>query len=311
MEKKNNIEKVLEGIRVKNLSQAEKVQLWYEVSSTLEKPAYYQFSLLDILTKKPMLIPIAIFAALFLGAGATVAASDGARPGDLLFGIDRTVEDIRLKLADDDKRNDLRVIFSEERIKEIEDIVNNENSDDRDARVALGIETATSFIGNASSQIALSADQEKIDRIQALVDQLNNELGDLSSGIQIDLRNSNTITSSSNIEAEADVFTNQTVIVVEINDNKTVLTSSSKTREGVISGIVEAFPSLSRTEVDAILDFETEDRASRPDDLSVSSDDNDDDNDDDSNSSGNSGNDDDDDDNDNSGSGNSGHGSDN
>lgn len=78
-------------------------------------------------------------------------------------------------------------------------------------------------------------------------------------------------------EAEADVFSNTTIVEIEINDRKTVFETSAKTREAVVLEIMSRF-GVTRATVEAGLDFEVEDRASRDDDKD---DDRDDDKDDD------------------------------
>ncbi len=64
------------------------------------------------------------------------------------------------------------------------------------------------------------------------------------------------------LEVEADVFTDTTIVKVELNDRKTIFSTSADTREEVIDAVV-ARMNLTRAEVDAVLDFEIEDRASR------------------------------------------------
>lgn len=64
------------------------------------------------------------------------------------------------------------------------------------------------------------------------------------------------------LEVEADVFTDTTIVEVELNDRKTVFSTSADTRDEVIDAVV-ARMNLTRAEVDAVLDFEIEDRASR------------------------------------------------
>ncbi len=64
------------------------------------------------------------------------------------------------------------------------------------------------------------------------------------------------------LEVEADVFTDTTIVEVELNDRKTIFSTSADTREEVIDAVV-ARMNLTRAEVDAVLDFEIEDRASR------------------------------------------------
>ncbi len=82
-------------------------------------------------------------------------------------------------------------------------------------------------------------------------------------------------TSMSSFEAEADVFTNTTLVEVEINDQKTIFETTADTKEEVISEIVRRF-NVERTIVEQKLDFEVENRASRVSDIGESEDGSDD-----------------------------------
>lgn len=65
------------------------------------------------------------------------------------------------------------------------------------------------------------------------------------------------------LEIEADVFTDTTIVKVELrNGKKTVFETDADTRDEVIDVVVDKFD-LTEDEVDAALDFEIEDRASR------------------------------------------------
>lgn len=77
-------------------------------------------------------MPLIIVILAFLGAGGAVLTSDSARPGDLLFPLDRSVEDIRLALTPEQGKADLRVKFAKERLDEIESILDEESDDDAD-----------------------------------------------------------------------------------------------------------------------------------------------------------------------------------
>jgi hypothetical protein len=397
MENKHKVEKILDSVRIRNLSQEEKEGMWHGVVSKIaEMPAPQAWSLNKSI-KKPMLSIFAVIAVLVLGVSGTVVASNGAKPGDTLFGIDRAVEDIRINMAGDDKKDDLRIAFAEERVQELEDIIKTEDdgskddNGDRSKRVALGIESATSFLESVSAQIALSDDKDKAARIEALIKQLSDELGGLSGEISLELQNedqlqvrfqennsgsgksedngnsrveiksddgklkiemkdgelrikntlfddnsddsdddSNSTSSDDNrngFDAEADVFTDKTVVKVEMNDTKTTFTTSSKIKDAVIADILAKFPSLSKAQVEAGLNFQIENQASESDDISNSTssdngsdddsdndssndDSSDDDSSDDDSNDDNGGSDDDDsnDDNSGSGSGNSGSG---
>ncbi len=67
------------------------------------------------------------------------------------------------------------------------------------------------------------------------------------------------------LEIEADVFTDTTIVKVEINDKKSIFATEADTREEVIDIVAEKFD-LTEAEVDDALELEIEDRASRPQD---------------------------------------------
>ncbi|MFM2423805.1 MAG: hypothetical protein RLZZ70_192 [Candidatus Parcubacteria bacterium] len=65
------------------------------------------------------------------------------------------------------------------------------------------------------------------------------------------------------LEIEADVFTDMTIVKVEpISGKKTIFRTDATTRTAVVDAVVARF-AYTRAEVEAVLDFEIEDRASR------------------------------------------------
>lgn len=74
-----------------------------------------------------------------------------------------------------------------------------------------------------------------------------------------------TTTTTARIEAEADVFTDTTVVKVEINDQKHFFDTTATTREAIAAEIAAKF-SLDAAVVLSVLDVEVEDRASRGND---------------------------------------------
>ncbi|TSC77636.1 MAG: hypothetical protein G01um101424_259 [Parcubacteria group bacterium Gr01-1014_24] len=101
------------------------------------------------------MIGLIIILAMALGIGGTVVAADDARPGDTLFGIDRAVENVRVSLASEENKNELRVRFAEERIKEVSEleeeskIVNGPTESltvEQEAEVTAGIESALDLL---------------------------------------------------------------------------------------------------------------------------------------------------------------------
>ena len=75
-------------------------------------------------------MPLIIIILALIGAGGAAVASDSARPGDLLFPIDRSIEDIRFALTPEKGRAELKIKFVEERLDEIESILEEEGEDE-------------------------------------------------------------------------------------------------------------------------------------------------------------------------------------
>ncbi len=75
---------------------------------------------------------------------------------------------------------------------------------------------------------------------------------------------SSSSSSSSALEVEADIFTNETIVKVEINDQKSIFSTSAKTRDEIVAEVVSKYPTLTKAEVEAVLNLETENRDSRP-----------------------------------------------
>lgn len=61
------------------------------------------------------------------------------------------------------------------------------------------------------------------------------------------------MTRMESLEIEADIFTDTTVVKVEMNDTDTVFTTSASTRDGIIAAIKSKFSALSTEEIDAVL----------------------------------------------------------
>src|SRR3989344_5727602 len=96
-------------------------------------------------------MPLIIAILALIGAGGTIAASDSARPGALLFPVDRSVDDIRFALTPENGKAELKVKFAEERLDEIESILKDEEEDATEEKLDdLGDEEATSTPSEAS-----------------------------------------------------------------------------------------------------------------------------------------------------------------
>lgn len=117
----HDIEKILSETSFRNLSSEEQSHVWASVVKANKKSLSFNQN------KKFMLKPILIALVLAIGLGGTVALADNSLPGDPLFGLDRAVENLRLSLASEKKKNDLRIAFADERVKEVEKITTTTN----------------------------------------------------------------------------------------------------------------------------------------------------------------------------------------
>ena len=114
---KNNLEKKLESIDIKNLSDKEQADIWQSIQTNIDTPVS-PFSCL-LLTHKNMIQVIATVMIIALSSFGIVKAADNAKPGDFLFPLDRAIEDIQIKITPKDKKDKLKIKFALERVEEI------------------------------------------------------------------------------------------------------------------------------------------------------------------------------------------------
>src|SRR3989338_6505305 len=203
----NEEQKIVEALNksVPTLKASEKEDLWRALEGKLSTPPTpIPSPYLSFFNTKKHMAPIALALILMLSTTGVVAASNDARPGDTLFLVDQTVEDVRLALASNDSKTRLEAQFAAERLLELSSI----------------LEESVNKSATASAS------------------------------------------TTSSFEAEADVFTDVTIVKVEINDRKTVFATNAKTRAEIVAEISARYGILADT-VEAELDFEVEDRASR------------------------------------------------
>lgn len=199
-----NIEDELKRIRFRTLDAHERDGVWKTIVTRRAESvsaASFNFGL------KPMTALLVALAVLFSGTG-VVVASDAAKPGDALFGVDLALERVRISLASEERRNEIAREQAQERLEEIQKLRGDGSVDD-DQSIDGQVMTVT--------------------------------------------------------EIEADVFTNETVVKLEINDRKFGFITSARTREAIVDEIVAKYD-LEKAVVEVALVLETENRASRPDD---------------------------------------------
>jgi translation initiation factor 5B len=270
------------------------------------------------------MVGLFIVLAMALGVGGTAVVSDSARPGDALFRIDRAVENARLSFTRDENKNELRIRFAEERLKEVKEIkaetgveTESEDSDDSskeeeesEEEIKIGLEAALNLITDVTS-----SGEEEDPRLIALATALSAYMNALPEGARVEISDDKfrikfdqgpekieikeqgdnktkidvrteegrfkievkdgqieikTKTedededegdddSKDELEAEAKIFSDKTVVEVEIKDQKTTFSSSATTEAAIVAAIVARFPELTSAEVSAVLEIEIED----------------------------------------------------
>lgn len=117
------------------------------------------------------MVPLFIAILVALGAGGTVVASDSARPGDILYPVDRAAERVRVAFTSDEDEAELKIKFANERIDEIESIVSEESEDDEDDDFDAG--------GAATSSPALEFSDDATDNLSRALDILTAHLAEI------------------------------------------------------------------------------------------------------------------------------------
>lgn len=331
MHSEEKISQILDEKRP-SLSRADKNLLWGTLKPKLKttsilSPYVFTFNL------KNHMAPLALALILMLGSTGIVAASESARPGDTLFLVDQTVEDIRLALASNDSKTRLEGQFAAERLHELSSILNES--------IHSTVSTTTSDIAS-STATATTPDAERINQAIALTlnyltrsnisedakDTLFGELAFLLEGVPVKLNSdqirsenedhtrisiesdeedegrveirdtenririqekdgeiridttgdwkdhdyedddyeeliSTTTSSTISLDAEAHVYTDTTIVKLEINDRKTTFTTTAQTEPGIVEEIVSRY-GLDRAQVEANFDFKIENKPSKP-----------------------------------------------
>ncbi len=121
----NNLEDNLSRIKIKELAEEDKESLWHSImvgrlEAENNKSRLLGFNVFNFSMKKIIAGFIALV--VVLGGGGVVAASNNATPGSLLFPVELALENIQIKLSSDDKKEELRLRFVEERFEEIREV---------------------------------------------------------------------------------------------------------------------------------------------------------------------------------------------
>lgn len=146
------------NIKTKSLSDSEKSNAWQKISLNLPDQDASPFN--SLLTNKTMLKPIlsvlVILGVVFGGGIWTVQASDQARPGDILYPVDRAVENIRLAFTSSANKAELKVQFAEERASEVRSLVN------QDIIAATKFQDVLVYLGSDYAHVRITTVQNKL-----------------------------------------------------------------------------------------------------------------------------------------------------
>ena len=188
--KKINLEEKLNRISYRELDESESLQAWDRISARVENPSFVE----RLQIKKKNMIPLIIGALIFASAGGTVAASNNAVPGDVLFGVDRAVENVRIAFAGNGKA-ELKLKFAEERLEEVERIIAEARLKARatstatttpstgtttatttpnssDDRMALGVSVALNYLNEISADLQASGSTTTVRALESAIDRL-------------------------------------------------------------------------------------------------------------------------------------------
>ncbi len=124
----NNLEDKLIKIKTKKLTEGDKDAIWHGTMVKIAQNEQVKKPLLINILKnymkydmKKMIVGV-LAVIIILGGGGAVAASNDSLPGDFLFPVDLVFEKVKISLASENKKSDLKLKFAEERISEIKNI---------------------------------------------------------------------------------------------------------------------------------------------------------------------------------------------
>jgi len=195
----------------------------------------------------------------------TPSVDDSDNRRDMSTGLElaaSVLADVSADLSNETARARLNAIV-EKLNNRIDDLSDEERSDLRgNIEVRIGDDD-----GSDDSRIEIRDDSGLRIRVRSGDDDSNDDSRRSGSATS----SSSSATSSSsvsrgNLEIEADVFTDITTVKVERNDETSVFTTSAKTKEAIVAEVQTRFNGLSKTDIEAVLNLEIENRASRVDD---------------------------------------------
>ncbi|XOB40893.1 MAG: DUF5667 domain-containing protein [Candidatus Nealsonbacteria bacterium] len=167
----HNIEKKLkEAARINPLTKTEKNILWTKIESKIS-----QHQILRIFGLKPKFVFASFMSFVLITASAVaVGASNDAGPGDLLYPIDIAIERIELALSRENNKDNLRLKFAQERLKEAQKALAFQNNNDLE-NITISTSTENNFKRIQKADKTLPSALEKLEKTKELLEQKGNE----------------------------------------------------------------------------------------------------------------------------------------
>ena len=170
----SNLEKKLkETAKANPLTKAEKNMLWTKIENIInQKHSFQPFTFFRL---KPKLVFASFMIIAIIGASAAVAgASNDAGPGDLLYPIDIAIERIQLALSKEGNKDNLRLKFAEERLKEAQRALAFQNGNNLES-ITISTSTENNFQRIRKADKTLPIALERLEETREFLEQKGNE----------------------------------------------------------------------------------------------------------------------------------------
>lgn len=167
------------------LSGIQKEALWKNievaVGTTTPVPTPFLFTFIHTKSMTPLILALV----LVLGSTGTVLAANDARPGDLLYPIDRVTEAIEGSLLRGETKSNFTAALAQERVDELRSIINDDAKKDSDGRLS---EEGKKHASEAAASALKMVDDIHLNNEtrKALLERLRAEVRGVDTGINDD-----------------------------------------------------------------------------------------------------------------------------
>ena len=137
-------------------------------------------------------ILVAVVVVVFGGLGGVAYASNGAGPGDALYGVDRAVENVQYGLASQQGRSALSLRLSQERFDEAQDLIEEDHT--KEERL-VGLDEAIAAVESLLDNLLLSSEAREIIEGQLAMLQAMRAGADSNTLVELEIENEDGTTS--------------------------------------------------------------------------------------------------------------------